>query len=149
MREIIAVSGGFDPLHVGHLRMFEAAAGYGNLVVIVNNDNWLRKKKGFVFMPEQERFEIIRGLACVSFALLTDHPDASSSVFTGDVCKELAMIRPNRFANGGDRQSYNTPETKLCKELGINTMWGVGGFKIQSSSKLVEDARENTDKTLG
>ncbi|MEK7195065.1 MAG: adenylyltransferase/cytidyltransferase family protein, partial [Patescibacteria group bacterium] len=60
---IIAVSGGFDPVHVGHVRMFEAARSMGDeLVVILNNDNWLRKKKKFVFMPEQERKELLECL---------------------------------------------------------------------------------------
>ncbi len=134
MREIIAVSGGFDPLHIGHMRMFEEAARYGRLVVIVNNDHWLHCKKGFVFMPEMERLEIIRALSIVHEAFLTSHVNAYGDP---SVCTELAMLRPHRFANGGDRQSFNTPEVDLCNKLGIRAMWGVGGFeKMQSSSKL-------------
>jgi cytidyltransferase-like protein len=146
MTAIVAVSGGFDPPHVGHLRMFQEAAGYGRLVVIVNNDNWLRTKKGFVFMPEGERLEIVRGVSCVHEALLTKH-----ALLRGDqsVCDELLQLRPTFFANGGDRQSFSTPENILCGQLGITMLWGIGGFdKVQSSSKLVENTRDYL-KTMG
>ncbi len=69
---VVAVSGGFDPIHVGHVRMFERAQALGDeLVVILNNDNWLKKKKGFAFMPEKERKEVIEGLRAVDRVVLT------------------------------------------------------------------------------
>ncbi|MFA5132993.1 MAG: adenylyltransferase/cytidyltransferase family protein [Candidatus Paceibacterota bacterium] len=135
----VTVSGGFDPLHIGHLRMMQEAKTLGDyLIVIVNNDNWLNKKKGYTFMPENERVELIEGLACVDEVVLSKHkpnPDDMS------VCNELRDIQPDIFANGGDRFSDNTPEKNLCDELGIDTVFNVGGGKIRSSSELVNKCR--------
>lgn len=135
----VAVSGGFDPLHIGHARLFAEAKKLGDrLVVIVNNDNWLRKKKGFVFMPEAERLELIKYLAAVDEVVLTEHepndPDTS-------VCSSLKKVRPDIFANGGDRGENNTPESALCQELGIEMRFNVGaGGKVQSSSWMINSA---------
>jgi len=74
-KKVVAVSGGFDPIHVGHIRMFGEAKKLGDvLVVILNNDNWLRKKKGAVFMAEGERKEVIEAIGCVDRVVLTRHP---------------------------------------------------------------------------
>lgn len=131
---VIAVSGGFDPLHIGHVRMIRYAAQMGHVLVIVNNDHWLRTKKGFVFMPEAERVEIMRALDGVDRVVLTEHvsddPDRS-------VCRALRRYRPNVFCNGGDRGVGNTPEIDVCRELAIDMHWAVGGAKVQSSSALV------------
>jgi D-beta-D-heptose 7-phosphate kinase/D-beta-D-heptose 1-phosphate adenosyltransferase len=135
----IAVSGGFDPLHVGHLRMFEEARKLGvHLTVILNNDNWLRKKKGFVFMPELERAEIIRGLKCVDQVVVTNH-DAECA--DPSVCRELSLLDIDVFANGGDRVASNTPEGDLCARMGIQMAFNVGGGKAQSSGWLTDAAR--------
>lgn len=136
---VVAVSGGFDPIHVGHVRMMEEAKKLGtHLVVIVNNDNWLRTKKGFVFMPEAERVELIRALGCVDEVVLTDHSENDSD---RTVCRALDAVRPDIFSNGGDRGEGNTPEADLCGRLGIRMVYGVGaGGKLQSSSWLVQDA---------
>lgn len=135
----VAVSGGFDPLHVGHLRMFEAARKLGDhLTVILNNDNWLRKKKGFVFMPEQERAEIIRGLKCVNQVVITNH-DAECA--DRSVCRELSLLDVDVFANGGDRVADNIPEVDLCKRMGIAMVFNVGGGKEQSSQWLTDQVR--------
>jgi cytidyltransferase-like protein len=132
----VSVSGGFDPVHIGHVRMFERAKKLGTrLVVIINNDNWLIAKKGFVFMPEHERAELIRAFRSVDDVLLTSHkqhdPDRS-------VVRELRKLRPDIFANGGDRKSAkDIPEARLCKELGIRMAFNAGkGGKVQSSSWL-------------
>lgn len=137
-RKIIAVSGGFDPLHAGHLRMFQDAKATGTyLVVILNNDNWLREKKGYAFMPEQQRMEIIKAIGCVDQVYLTKHePDPKDM----SVCSELSLLGVNVFANGGDRKEDNVPEVDLCKRMGIEMAWGVGGAKIESSSELVNRA---------
>lgn len=139
--KVVAVSGGFDPLHIGHARMFVEAKKLGDkLVVIVNNDNWLRKKKGFVFMSETERVELIKQLVAVDEVVLTKH-----SVDDNDmtVCRSLEEVRPDIFANGGDRGEGNTPEASLCKELGIEMAYNIGeGGKIQSSSWMIKDAAE-------
>lgn len=132
--KIVTVSGGFDPIHVGHIRMFKEARSLGDkLVVILNNDNWLRAKKGFTFMPEQERAEIIRHFPFVDDVVITKHlPDDSDR----SVCRELREIKPTVFANGGDRFADDVPEAKLCAELGIKMHFMVGGGKAQSSSWL-------------
>jgi cytidyltransferase-like protein len=140
---VVAVSGGFDPIHVGHVRLMQEAKKLGDrLVVIVNNDNWLRKKKGYVFMPQEERVEVIRALACVDEVVLTfhgEHPEDMS------VCAELRAIRPNRFANGGDRKEDNVPEVAVCDEIGCELAFNVGaGGKVQSSSWLVQAAAKAT-----
>jgi len=132
---IVAVSGGFDPVHIGHVRMFEEAKKLGDqLIVIINNDNWLLNKKGHIFMPESERLEIIRSLDVVDFAILSLHPKVVTDT---SVSRELYSVRPTIFANGGDRKEENTPEDKTCDELGITMIFNVGGHKIQSSSELV------------
>lgn len=143
-KTIVAVSGGWDPIHVGHVRLFNAAKKLGDkLVVILNNDNWLTAKKGFVFMEEQDRKEILESLSAVDEVVLTAHrkndPDRS-------VCRELRKLRPHIFANGGDRTTADAkkktsslnPEVALCEELGIKTVFNVGrGGKMRSSTKLV------------
>lgn len=138
----VAVSGGFDPIHIGHARMFAEAKALGDrLVVIVNNDNWLRKKKGFVFMPEEERVELIKHLAVVDEVILTKHNENDEDM---SVCQMLEEIKPNVFANGGDRVSDNTPEVKVCQTLGIEMVFNVGkGGKVQSSSWMIADALES------
>lgn len=140
-KRVIAVSGGFDPIHVGHVRMIREAAALGDeLVVILNNDNWLLKKKGYVFMPEAQRKEIIEALQGVTRVVLTSHePDCTDM----SVCDALREIRPHMFANGGDRFAENIPEAVLARELGIECVFNVGqGGKVQSSSWLTADDRE-------
>lgn len=133
----VAVSGGFDPLHIGHIRMFRAAKKLGDeLVVILNNDNWLMIKKGFVFMPQNERKELIEAIAGVDRVVITSHQRSSKDM---SVCAELKKLRPQIFANGGDRKLDNIPEVKVCKEIGCKMVFNVGrGGKIQSSSLLLE-----------
>lgn len=133
---VVAVSGGFDPLHVGHARLFQRARALGDyLVVILNNDNWLRKKKRQAFMPEQERKELIEALAAVDKVVLTGHPKNPADM---SVCAELKKIRPNIFANGGDRKLDNIPEVAVCKEIGCRMIFNIGhGGKVQSSSWLL------------
>ena len=133
------MSGGFDPLHFGHVRMFNEAKKLGDyLVVILNNDNWLRDKKGANFMPEKERKEIIEGLRAVDKVVLTNHK--KNEYFTDkSVVKALKKLKPDIFANGGDRVAGNIPEYALCEKLGVKMIFGVGkGGKVQSSSWLIE-----------
>src|SRR4051812_49628050 len=103
----VAVSGGFDPLHIGHVRLFKRARALGDkLVVILNNDNWLKDKKGFAFMPERERKEIIEAFPFVDKVVLTEHKpnDADRSVV-----RTLRKLKPSIFANGGDRKPEGDP----------------------------------------
>ena len=136
-KKIVVVSGGFDPIHVGHIRLFQEARKLGDkLVVIVNNDNWLKLKKGVAFMPERERKEIIEALTCVDRVVLTQHELETKDI---SICKDLEKLRPNIFANGGDRTGKNIPELDICKQINCQIVFNVGqGGKIQSSSWLLE-----------
>ena len=132
----IMVSGGFDPVHVGHIRMIKEAAQWGNVIVVINSDAWLMRKKGYVFMPWTERAEIILSIRGVDKVVPVSDDD-------GSVCSAIREHRPDIFANGGDRKNNNTPEVSLCEQLGIDMVWNVGGGKIQSSSDLVAKSKEN------
>lgn len=133
---VVAVSGGFDPIHIGHIDMFYEAKKLGDeLVVILNNDNWLQKKKGHVFMPEQERKEILEALKPVDRVVLTKHRPNDEDK---SVCRSLQEIKPDIFANGGDRVKENVPEVTTCEKVGCRMVFNVGKRgKIQSSSWLV------------
>lgn len=155
-KRIVCVSGGFDPIHVGHVRLIREAAALGDeLVVVINNDNWLMKKKGYVFMPQDQRREIIEAIQGVTRVVFTSHePDFEDR----SVCRELREIRPHVFAQGGDRDlkdaldpnSSQNPEARLCSELGIEIVYGVGrGGKVQSSSWLTAEDRDTRDCFCG
>ncbi len=134
---VVAVSGGFDPIHVGHVRMFERAKAMGDtLIVILNNDNWLRAKKQHIFMPEDQRKEVIEALRVVDEVVLTKHGVNPTDM---SVCAELAEIKPDIFANGGDRKLDNIPEVPVCEEIGCQMIFNMGdGGKVQSSSWLLK-----------
>ena len=136
---VVAVSGGFDPIHPGHIRMFKAAKQLGDkLVVILNNDNWVMKKKKFVFMHDQERKEVLAAIKFVDEVVITRHPKNPDDMSVG---AELLRIRPDIFANGGDRHKGNVPEVEVCRKIGCRMVDNVGqGGKIQSSSELVDQA---------
>lgn len=134
---VVAVSGGFDPIHVGHVRLLKEAKKLGDtLIVILNNDHWLTKKKGYFFMPQHERVEIIKAIAFVDDVILSSHqqnPDDMS------VCKDLEECRPHIFVNGGDRFQDNIPEVETCLKIGCKMAFNIGeGGKVQSSSWLLE-----------
>lgn len=144
----MAVSGGFDPLHIGHVRMLQAARALGDkLVVIVNNDHWLRAKKGFVFMPQRERAELLRAFPFIDKVVLTAHAKNDTDK---SVVRELQRLKPHIFANGGDRRNAkDIPESVICKALGITMMFNVGtGGKVQSSSWMVSAARRPAAQTV-
>ena len=128
----IMVSGGFDPVHAGHIRMIRAAAKFGNVIVVANSDKWLNEKKGFVFMDFEQRAEILNSIKGV--VLVSDVDDSD-----GTVCEAIERLKPTYFANGGDRGKHNTPEQNVCDKLGIEMLWSIGGDeKVAASSKLVE-----------
>ncbi len=135
-KKIIAISGGADPVHLGHVRMISDAAKYGNVIFILNSDDWLRRKKGYVFMPFDERYEILEAFRDIYDVISVDDSD-------GTVCEAIKEIKPDYFGNGGDRTSKNTPERTLCEGLDIELVWGLGGDKIQSSSELVDAVSYN------
>lgn len=140
---IVAVSGGFDPIHAGHVRLFEEAKKLGDkLVVVLNNDNWLKKKKGYVFMPQKERKEVIEALRVVDKVILSSHRPNPRDM---SVSKEIRKLRPDIFANGGDRTTKNTPEKAACKAAGCKVVYSVGrGGKVQSSSWLLNAFLNNS-----
>lgn len=152
-KTVVIVSGGFDPLHIGHVRLLEEAKKLGDeLVVVLNNDVWLAEKKGQPFMPEQERKEIIEALRCVDRVVLTKHslddPDhANHYARWRSICDAMREIKPDIFAQGGDRNEKDAadPESSayyeriLCEEIGCKMVHSVGfGGKVQSSSWLTE-----------
>jgi len=145
---VVAVSGGFDPVHIGHVRLFREAKKLGDiLVVILNNDNWLIKKKGYNFMSEKDRKEIIENIKHVDRVIISSHPKNPKDM---SIVKELAKIRPHIFANGGDRTRANAnlktsslnPEQDLARRIGIDMVFNVGkGGKMRSSSQLVKELK--------
>lgn len=137
-KKTVMVSGGFDPVHIGHVRLFKEAKKLGDeLVVVINNDHWLKLKKGYVFMPEHERKEIIEAFEAVDRVLLSSHQKNTKDI---SISKDLLALRPHIFAKGGDRHHSNipTPEVLVCEEIGCEIINDVGfGGKVQSSSELV------------
>ena len=125
----VAISGYFAPIHIGHLEYIKLARELGDyLIVIVNNDKQAVLKKGKSFMCEDDRLQIVSQIKGVDEAVMSIDED-------GTVCKTLASIKPNIFANGGDRSNSEIPEFKICKENNTEVIDGLGG-KIRSSSEL-------------
>ena len=147
----IAVSGGFDPIHIGHVRLFKATKDMvgetGKLIVILNSDSWLIQKKGKYLMNENDRAEILRALSFVDDVFIWESTDH-------DVSGALHTIRPDIFANGGDRDQKDAadPTSSLykdietCKKLGIVVLFNLGGDKIRSSSELLTNYGRNKEK---
>lgn len=133
----VAVSGYFNPLHVGHLEMIERAKKIGDyLIVIVNNDRQVKLKGSVPFMNQKDRLKIIKALRDVDEVFLSIDRDKT-------VCKSLAKIKPDIFANGGDRKNLNdVPEYDVCQKLKIKMVDGLGK-KIRSSSILIANASKN------
>ena len=125
----VAVSGYFDPIHIGHLDYLELAKQLGDkLVVIVNNNHQCKLKKGKPFMDELDRMRIVESLGIVDEVFLSIDSDRS-------VCKSLEEIKPDIFANGGDRATSEVPESVVCKKYNIEMVDGLGD-KIRSSSSM-------------
>jgi cytidyltransferase-like protein len=125
----IAVSGYFDPIHVGHVEYINNAKKLGDwLIVIVNNNKQCALKKGKYFMDENDRVLIVKNIKAVDEVFLSIDDDKT-------VCKSLKEVNPDVFANGGDRKNYEIPESIVCKENNIEIIDGLGD-KIRSSSDL-------------
>ena len=127
--KVVAISGYFDPIHVGHLEYINMAKKLGDkLVVIVNNNYQCELKKGKPFMDEKDRVTIVSNLKNVDEVFLSIDQDKT-------VCASLEKIKPDIFANGGDRKNYEIPESVICKKYDIKIIDGLGD-KIRSSSDL-------------
>jgi cytidyltransferase-like protein len=141
-KKVVMVSGGFDPIHIGHVRYLQEAKKLGDfLVVVINNDNWFKVKGKPVFMPEKDRKEIIQALGCVDKVFLSFHKKGTKDI---SVSQEIKKIKPDIFANGGDRNPKQTDlpssEYQVCKNLGIQMVFNVGkGGKVRSSSDLLKN----------
>ena len=139
MKTIVLVTGGFDPLHSGHIAYFRAAKQLGDtLVVGVNSDAWLVRKKGRAFMPWDERMAIVKNIKDVDFVLEFNDDDGSAK----SAIKLARQTWPDHkivFANGGDRTDANIPEMEF-EDTNIEFAFGVGGFnKANSSSWILEE----------
>lgn len=136
---VVAVSGGFDPVHIGHVHLFRDARKLGDkLIVILNDDEWLMRKKGYVFMPQQERKELLESIRYVDEVVVRDPKD------TYDVCHMLEKLDVDIFANGGDRKNEeDIPEAGVCSAKNIQMVFNVGDAgKPQSSTWLVKHLAE-------
>ena len=139
MKTLVLVTGGFDPLHSGHIAYFRAAKQLGDtLVVGVNSDAWLVRKKGRAFMPWLERMNIVKNIKDVDFVLEFDDEDGSAK----SAIKLARQTWPDHkivFANGGDRTDANIPEMEFI-DSNLEFAFGVGGFnKANSSSWILEE----------
>ena len=136
MSTVTIVTGGFDPLHSGHIAYFKAAKEFGNSVCVgVNSDEWLTRKKGRPFMTMTERMAIIKELKCVDFAIEFNDKDDSAC----DAIKmALEIFDKVVFCNGGDRGSVNTPEyNEYRNDKRVEFEWGVGGTDKKNSSSWI------------
>ena len=140
MKKIIILSGGFDPVHKGHIRMFKAAKEFPSIVIVgANSDKWLIRKKGSAFMCWEERREILESVRFIDEVCSFNDDD-------GSACDLIRIVNERfcddencsiAFGNGGDRTNSNSPEVDYCFDNNIELIWGLGGGKIQSSSDLI------------
>jgi len=154
-KTVIIMSGGFDPVHIGHVRMFNWAKTKYNehgehlSVVGVNSDEWLKRKKGFVFMPERERIEIISAFRDVDNVMRFDDDDDTAIDLIKKCIKYYGLQYTYIFANGGDRTENNIPECEVDYEVPVLFQFGVGGdTKAQSSSTLVQRIIKNAKNDI-
>lgn len=137
--KIVIASGYFDPIHVGHIEYLDRAAALGDkLVVIVNNDKQAMLKKGYLFMPQEDRMGIVQALRCVDSVVLAMDMDGTV-IETLSVIRNVAPDDELIFAKGGDRNLKNIPEKAVCKKLGIKIVCGLGE-KVRSSSAIIKKA---------
>ena len=138
MTKAIIVSGYFNPLHKGHLELFHSAKAKGDILIVIVNSDLQRELKGSKeFMDEEERITIVDNLKPVDYTILSIDEDATQV----ETIKALYALNKDKvklaFANGGDQNNESIPEAKICEELGIELIEGLGD-KIQSSSWLLK-----------
>jgi cytidyltransferase-like protein len=133
--KIIVVSGGFDPIHSGHIAYFKSAKSHGDkLIVALNSDAWLEKKKGKFFMPLHERKSIVGAIKYVDEVIGFEDDEKGSCINALEAIKKTYPSEEIYFANGGDRDKKNIPEMSV---LGINFLFGVGGNDKKNSSSWI------------
>ena len=125
------VSGGFSIIHIGHIRLIQSAAEFGEVIVALNSDEWLSRKKESPQVPWIERAEVLMALRHVAKVIHVEDLD-------GTVCDALENIMPVYFANGGDRTEADPREHAVCERLGIVELFGVGGGKVRSSREFIK-----------
>ena len=138
-KNMIILSGGFDPIHKGHIRMFKEASLSGMVVAGLNSDEWLIRKKGKFFMPFVERKEILESIKYIDLVKSFDDSDDTACNLIHKIDIEFSDKYNIFFGNGGDRTNQTTPEIKFCNDNNIDLIWGLGGGKIQSSSDLLKN----------
>ena len=136
MPNIILVSGGFDPIHSGHIKLIKDAGNYGNIVVLLNSDNWLKNKKGKAFLPFKERKIIMLAIKKVIDVIEFDDKD-KTCVDGIRIALEKYNDKVLKFANGGDRNSGTTPEIEFCKKNKVEMLFGIGGSNKSNSSSWI------------
>ncbi len=139
MKTIVLVTGGFDPIHSGHIAYFKAARTLGDMLIVgLNSDEWLMRKKGRAFMPWNERLCIVNNLAMVDEVYTFNDDDGSARQFI----RQVRAHYPDAhliFANGGDRTEKNIPEMDV-EDTNLEFVFGVGGSnKANSSSWILEE----------
>ena len=136
MNDIILISGGFDPVHSGHIALIQEASKFGDVIVLLNSDAWLRTKKGKEFLTFKEREIIMSSIKKVIDVISFDDSDTTCI----DGIRKAISKYPNRklkFANGGDRNNKTTPETAFCEKNGVETLWEIGGNTKKNSSSWI------------
>ena len=136
MDNIVLVSGGFDPMHSGHIKLIYEASKHGQVVVLLNSDKWLQNKKGKAFLPYKERKVIMNALKNVIDVIKCGEVDNTCTDGIKKVIKKYYNHKI-KFANGGDRNDKSTPETIFCENNGVETLWGIGGEKKSNSSSWI------------
>ena len=142
MSNIILISGGFDPIHSGHIKLINDASKYGDVIVLLNSDEWLRNKKGKEFLSFDERKIIMKNIKGVIDVIEFD--DSDKTCIDG-IKKAKSLYKNNiiKFANGGDRNNETTPEKEFCDKNDIETLFGIGGNdKSNSSSWILKKWKE-------
>ena len=143
MDDIVLVSGGFDPIHSGHIKLIKEASEHGRVVILLNSDQWLRNKKGMEFLPFKEREIIMSALKNVIDVISCGNID-ETCIDGIKIAIDKYKNSRIKFANGGDRDNKTTPESIFCNNNNVELLWGIGGNnKSNSSSWILKKWKEN------
>lgn len=146
----VLITGGFDPIHSGHLNAITSASSIGKVVIGLNSDAWLIRKKGSFLLPYSERYIITKNLTCVHSVLppWDDSNNTACEAIQEFYNRYRGKGAPLFFANGGDRTPTETSsaEFDMCISLGIYSVFGIGGSKTASSSNFINNYIQATAK---